>query len=341
VNLVFAIIITEDAIMKILFIGGTGVISSACSALALQRGFDLYLLNRGQSPRPAPPGAKLLAADIRKPDTVSSALENMHFDCVVDWVAFTPDHIQTDLELFSGCTDQYIFISSASAYHKPPRFLPITESTPLHNPWWEYSRNKAACEALLMVEYKNKDFPVTIVRPSHTYDQTLLPFHGGYTVVARMLAGKPVVVHGDGTSLWTLTHHKDFAVGFVGLLGNPHAIGEAFHITSDEWLSWDQIHEIVAQAAGVKPHMVHVPSDLIASIDQVWGASLLGDKSHSMIFDNSKIRRLVTDFNPVIPFWQGTREIIAWYNADPTRQVVNTALDTTHDRLIEIIEGSY
>jgi len=323
--------------MKILFIGGTGVISSACSALALERGLDLYLLNRGQSQRPAPPEAKVLAADIRQPESVLMALGDLYFDCVVDWVAFTPEHIQIDLELFRGRTDQYIFISSASAYHKPLRFLPITESTPLHNPWWEYSRNKAACEALLMEAYKSDGFPVTIVRPSHTYDQTLLPFHGGYTTVARMRAGKPVIVHGDGTSLWTLTHHKDFAVGLVGLLGNPHAIGEAFHITSDEWLSWNQIYEIIARAAGIEPHLVHVPSDLIAAHDPVWGASLLGDKAHSMIFDNSKIRRLVTDFNPVIPFWQGAREIIAWYDADPSRQVVNPSLDALQDKLIAVL----
>ncbi len=326
--------------MKILFIGGTGVISSACTALALQRGLDLYLLNRGQSPRPAPSEAKILPADIRQPESVIQALGDLHFDCVVDWVAFTPEHIQTDLEIFRGRTDQYIFISSASAYHKPPRFLPVTESTPLYNPWWEYSRNKAACEALLMEAYKTDNFPVTIVRPSHTYDQTLLPFHGGYTTVARMRAGKPVVVHGDGTSLWTLTHHKDFAVGMVGLLGNPHTVGEAFHITSDEWLSWNQIYEIVARAAGVKPQLMHVPSDTIAAFDPVWGASLLGDKAHSMIFDNSKIRRLVPDFNPVIPFWQGAREIIAWYDAGPARQAVNPTLDALHDQLIAVTAGN-
>lgn len=324
--------------MKILFIGGTGVISSACSALALERGLDLYLLNRGQSQRPVPPHAKLIPSDIRRPETVAEALGSLHFDCVVDWVAYNPDHIHTDLELFRGRTDQYIFISSASAYHKPPRFLPITESTPLHNPWWEYSRNKAACETLLMDEYTDSGFPVTIVRPSHTYDQTLLPFHGGYTTLGRMIAGQPVVVPGDGTSLWTLTHHKDFAVGMVGLLGNPHAVGEAFHITSDEWLSWNQIYELVARAAGVEPRLVHVPSDLIAAFDPVWGASLLGDKSHSVIFDNSKIRRLVPDFHPVIPFWQGAKEIVAWYTADSARQGINPTLNSLQDRLIAMLE---
>ncbi len=325
--------------MKILFIGGTGVISSACSVLALERGLELYLLNRGQSQRPAPAQAKILAADIRSPLSVQQALGDLHFDCVVDWVAFTPEHIQTDLELFRGRTDQYIFISSASAYHKPPRSLPVTESTPLHNPWWEYSRNKADCEEMLFVAYKADGFPVTIVRPSHTYDETLLPFHGGYTTLARMIAGKPVVVHGDGTSLWTLTHHRDFAVGLVGLLGNPQAVGEVFHITSDEWLSWNQIFEIVARAAGVEPRLVHIPSELIATFDPVWGASLLGDKAHSMIFDNSKIRRLVPDFNPVIPFWRGAREIVAWYNADPHRQVINPTLDALQDKLTAMLIG--
>jgi len=319
--------------MKILFIGGTGVISSACSTLALERGLELYLLNRGQSQRPSLPQAKMLAADIRKPDTVISALGDRHFDCVVDWVAYTPEHAQTDLDLFRDRTNQYVFISSASAYIKPPPSLPVTESTPLHNPWWEYSRNKAACEALLMGAFFGNGFPVTIVRPSHTYDKTLLPFHGGYTTLGRMLAGKPVIVHGDGTSLWTLTHNKDFAVGLVGLLGNPHALGEAFHITSDESLNWNQIYEIVARAAGVEPKLVHVPSEWIAALDPVWGASLLGDKSHSMIFDNTKIRRLVPDFNPIIPFWQGAQEITTWYAADSARQVMNPFLDSLQDQL--------
>ena len=182
-------------------------------------------------------------------------------------------------------------------------------------------------------------FPVTIVRPSHTYDQTLLPFDGGYTVVARMRAGKKVVVHGDGTSLWTMTHHADFAVGLVGLLGNPHAIGETFHITSDEWLSWNQIYQIVAQAAGIEPRLVHVPSDLIAAFDPAWGASLVGDKSHSMIFDNSKIRRLVPGFHPRIPFWQGAQQVMAWYDADPARQIVNPAVDALQDRIILAMES--
>jgi nucleoside-diphosphate-sugar epimerase len=327
--------------MKVLFIGGTGIISSACSELALEQGIDLYLLNRGRSSRPVPAGAKALQADIRQPSSVTTALGNLTFDSVVEWVAYTPDHVQVDLELFRQRTRQYIFISSASAYQTPPAFLPVQESTPLHNPFWQYSRDKAACEALLEQAGLQEGFPFTIVRPSHTYDRTLLPFHGGYTCVARMRLGKAVVVHGDGTSLWTLTHHRDFAVGLVGLLGNPHAIGNTFHITSDEWLSWNQIYTLIAQAAGVEPQLVHVPSELIAAYDPVWGASLLGDKAHSMIFDNSKIRRLVPDFKPSIPFWQGAQEIIAWYDADVSRQLVDPYVDEVQDRLVAAMKRAW
>ena len=324
--------------MRVLFIGGTGIISSACSELALQHGIELYLLNRGRSDRPAAAGAKTLRGDIRQPDTVSEALGDLKFDSVVDWVAFTPDQVKSDMQLFRERTRQYIFISSASAYQKPPSSLPILESTPLINPFWQYSRDKAACEALLENAGREEEFPFTIVRPSHTYDRTLLPFDGGYTIVARMKAGKPVVVHGDGTSLWTLTHHRDFAVGFVGLLGNPLSFGQSYHITSDESLSWNQIYDIVARAAGVEAKLVHVPSEVIARYDPEWGCSLLGDKAHSVIFDNHKIRRLVPEFQPVIPFWQGVKEIIAWYEADRARQVVDPVVDELQDRLIAAME---
>lgn len=327
--------------MKVLFIGGTGIISSACSQLALQKGIELYLLNRGKSFRPVPAGAKVLEGDIRSIEPARAALAELSFDAVVDWVAFTTQHIETDLALFAGRTRQYIFISSASAYQTPPGFLPITESTPLHNPEWEYSRNKTACEERLMLAYRQDNFPMTVVRPSHTYDATLLPFHGGYTNVARMRQGKPVLVHGDGTSLWTMTHNTDFAVGLVGLLGNPHAIGNAFHITSDEWLSWNQIYTLVAEAAGVTPQLVHAPSELIAAFDPSLGPGLLGDKSHSMIFDNSKIRRLVPEFQPRIPFWQGAREIIAWYDAHPEFQKVEGEFDAMQDKIIEAIQSIY
>jgi nucleoside-diphosphate-sugar epimerase len=321
--------------MRVLFIGGTGIISSACSELAIQQGMELYLLNRGKSIRPMAKGAIHLEADIRQPATVSSALGGLTFDAVVEWLAFTTEHIRSDIELFHSRTKQFVFISSASAYQKPPSSLPITESTPLVNPFWQYSRDKAACEALLEQAGRDSGFPFTIVRPSHTYDRTLLPFRDGYTTVARMRANKPVVVHGDGASLWTMTHHRDFAVGLVGLLGNPSAIGQAFHITSDESLSWNQIYMIVGHAAGMEPQLVHVPSELIARYDPAWGASLLGDKTHSMIFDNRKIRQFVPQFNPVTPFWQGAQEIMAWYDADTTRQVINREADLLQDRLID------
>lgn len=323
--------------MRVLFIGGTGVISSACSELALRRGIELYLLNRGTSKRSAPEGAAILQGDIRQTGTIEAILGSLRFDAVVNWVAYTPDQVEADIKLFGGRTSQYIFISSASAYQKPPESLPITENTPLHNPFWQYSRNKAACEKRLEQAGRESDFPFTIVRPSHTYDRTLLPFHGGYTDVARMRAGKPVIVHGDGTSLWTLTHHADFAVGFVGMLGNPQAIGQSYHITSDEWLTWNDIYATIARAAGVEAQLVHAPSELIARFDAEWGASLLGDKMYSLIFDNSKIRQLVPDFKPVIPFRQGAQEIIAWYDEDESRQVVEPYVDRVQDQLVEVM----
>lgn len=320
--------------MKILFIGGTGVISSACSALALERGFELFLLNRGKSSRPVPEGAKVLNADIRDAASVEAALGGHRFDAVVDWIAYTPEHIESDIRHFKGRTSQFVFISSASAYQKPVLSLPITESTPLINPHWAYSRAKIACEDLLLRAAREDNFPITIVRPSHTYDRTLIPDDSGWTTIDRMRSGKEIVVHGDGTTTWVLTHHKDFAKGFVGLLGNPRAIGDAFHITSDEVLTWNQIVEILAGAAGTKARIVHLPSDFIATHDERWGAGLLGDKSHSVIFDNSKIKQAVPGFVATIPFHQGAREIIAWYDADPARQKVNKERDSLIDTMI-------
>jgi nucleoside-diphosphate-sugar epimerase len=320
--------------MKILFIGGTGTISSACSQLAVQRGFELFLLNRGQSVRNAPEAAQILTGDIRDKDSVKAVLGKHHFDAVVDWIAFTPEHIETDLELFRGRTGQFIFISSASVYQTPPARLPVTESTPLYNPFWQYSRDKIACEERLMRAYAEENFSVTIVRPSHTYDRASLPLTGRYTAVDRMRKGKKVIVHGDGTSLWTLTSARDFAKGFIGLPGNSHALGEAFHITSDELLTWNQIYEIVARAAGTTAQIVHVPSDVIAAYDKDWGDGLLGDKSHSMIFDNTKIKRIVPDFTATIPFSRGVEEIIAWHDADPARQIVDERLNRLMDKII-------
>ena len=321
--------------MKVLFIGGTGKISSACTPLAAARGFEMYLLNRGQTDRPVPPGVTVLNGDIRDRASATAALAGHTFDVVVDWIAFTPEQVETDLALFKGRVGQYIFISSASAYQTPPASLPATESTPLDNPYWLYSRNKIACEELLLREYRDNKFPMTIVRPSHTYDKTLFPFNGGYTTIHRMRQGKPVVIHVDGTSLWTMTHHTDFAKGFVGLLGNSRAIGDAFHITSDEWLNWNQIYEIFARAAGVaNPTYVHIPSDLINAYDPILGAGLLGDKANSMIFDNSKIKRLVPDFICTTPLSRGAEEVMVWYDADPARQVVDQAMDELYDRIL-------
>ncbi len=321
--------------MRVLFIGGTGVISSACTDLAAERGIELYVLNRGQSWRPIPDEVTRLMGDIRDPDSARAAIGALDFDAVVDWVAFTPEHIETDFELFRDRTAHYIFISSASAYQTPPTSLPVTESTILDNPVWQYSRDKIACEKRLIRAYREEKFPCTIVRPSHTYDCTLLPPHGKLTVIDRMRRGKPVIVHGDGSSVWTLTHHRDFAKGLVGLLGREDTVGEAFHITSDEWLTWDRIHHILAHAAGATADIVHVPSEVIHGYDREWGDSLLGDKAHSMIFDNSKIKRSVPDFAATIPFSQGAEEIIAWYDADPSRRIVDHQLDKTMDRIIE------
>jgi nucleoside-diphosphate-sugar epimerase len=320
--------------LRVLFIGGSGVISSACARVAAGSGIDLYVLNRGQStPRPLPPGVRELRADVRNPASVRDVLKDLDFDSVVDWVAFTPEHVGTDIDLFRGRTGQYVFISTASAYQTPPSRLPVTESTPLRNPFWRYSRDKIACEDLLVRAYRDEGFPATIVRPSHTYDETKVPLSGGWTVLARMLAGKPVIVHGDGTSLWTLTHHDDFARGFVPLLGHPRALGEAFHIPSDDFLTWDQIAHALASALGVTARITHVASDAIAAADPEWGAGLLGDKAHSMVFDNSKLRSLVPGWHAVIPFERGAREIVSWHRGDPARQVVDEHMDALMDKL--------
>ena len=320
--------------LRVLFIGGSGVISSACAREAVNAGIDLYVLNRGQSTtRPLPDGVAELRADVRNPEAVRDAIDGFDFDSVVDWVAFTTEHVSSDIDVFRGRTGQYVFISSASAYQTPPARLPVTESTPLRNPFWQYSRDKIACEDLLVREYRENNFPATIVRPSHTYDATKTVLSGGWTALARMLAGKPVIVHGDGTSLWTVTHNTDFARGFVPLLAHPRTLGEAFQITSDDVLTWDQIAHALAAALGVTARLVHVPSDAIAAADPGWGAGLLGDKAHSMVFDNSKLRSVVPGWRAVIPFERGAREIADWYLADPARQVPDERLDALMDKL--------
>lgn len=320
--------------MKVLFIGGSGIISSACSRLAVEQGVDLYVFNRGRTQRSLPENVHLIQGDIRDLEAARQTLRGYEFDVVVDWVAFTTDHIAGDLELFRDRTGQYIFISSASAYQKPPARLPITEETPLSNPFWEYSRNKIACEKNLMAAYEKDGFPVTIVRPSHTYDRTLLPFHGRYTIIDRMRRGQPIVIHGDGTSIWTMTHHRDFARAFNALLGDERTIGQAYQITSDEWLTWDAIAHTLAEAAGVEARIIHVPSEIIARYDPDWGDSLLGDKSHSAIFDNSKIRQIIPGFRAEIPFTEGAREIMAWYDATPDARQIDSAFNAMLDRII-------
>lgn len=328
--------------MKVLFIGGTGVISSACSKQAVEQGMELFVLNRGQTTiRSVPKGAHTLHADIRNIASVKQVIEDLCFDVVVDWVAFTPDHVKQDLDLFRGRTGQYVFISSASVYQTPPALLPVTESTWIDNPIWDYSQNKIACEELLVKTYHDEKFPITIVRPSHTYDKSYIPLEGGYTAIDRMRKGKEVIVHGDGASLWTLTHNEDFARGFLGLLGNSHAIGETFHITSDEWLSWNQIVEILANAAGVSARIVHVPSEFIAAFDKDWGDGLLGDKAHSTIFDNSKIKRTVPGYTAGIHFSQGAREMIAWHDAHHELQTIDNHFNSLCDRIISAYRSAW
>ncbi|HUX52530.1 MAG TPA: SDR family oxidoreductase [Spirochaetia bacterium] len=312
--------------MKVLFIGGTGNISLDCTHEAVKAGIELYHLNRGQRRVALPPGVKTLTGDIRKPDEVARIIKDMQFDVVVDWIAFVPEHIETDIRLFSGKTAQFIFISSASVYKKPVTESIITEGTMLHNPFWEYSRNKIACEERLVREYRERGFPITIVRPSHTYSTGWFPTTFGsadFTVPARMLAGKPIVVHGDGQSLWTLTHTKDFAVGFNGLLGNDKAIGEVFQITTDEALSWDEIHRIIGRSLGVVPKIVHIPSDFIANYSAELGSGILGDKAYSVIFDNTKIKRWVPSYKAVIPFHVGMRWSAEWHHAHPESAVID------------------
>jgi nucleoside-diphosphate-sugar epimerase len=322
--------------MKVLFIGGTGNISVAVSKLAVARGIELYLLNRGQQGVTIE-GAQTITADIRQPDQVRAALGKHRFDAVVNWIAYVEPDTERDLTLFGGRCGQYIFISSASVYQKPVTHPIITESTPLANPHWQYSRNKIACEERLMRAYREEGFPITIVRPSHTYDKHI-PISVGnwasYQIPKRMLAGQPVIVHGDGTSLWTLTHSEDFAKGFVGLLGHPQAIGHAFNITSDFVLTWDQIYEQIGAALGVQPHIAHIPSEFIAQVDPASGPGLLGDKMWCAIFDNSKIKRFVPDFVATIPFHEGIRRTLAWFQTDPQRMVVAPEDDAKYEQIL-------
>jgi nucleoside-diphosphate-sugar epimerase len=323
--------------MKILFIGGTGTISSACAQLALARGFELTLLNRGR--QPARPGAWQITVDITNFAATTAAFDNERWDAVVDFISYTPADVEQRIALFRGRTGQFIFISSASAYQKPPLQFPITESTPLVNPFWDYSRNKIACEERLLRAIREEKFPVTIIRPSWTYDERRItvPVNSkkSFTVVDRLRRGQPVIVPGDGTSLWTMTHNTDFAKGLVGLLGHQDAIGQAFHITSDEVLTWNQIYETVAEVAGVpKPKLVHIASDFITACLPEFAGGLHGDKANSAVFDNSKIKRFVPDFVATTKFRDGIARSVKWFDADPARQEVDAEANAAWDKLI-------
>jgi nucleoside-diphosphate-sugar epimerase len=331
--------------MNILFIGGTGNISAACVRRALDEGHAVSVLNRGSRDIDAyigRPGAVSLIADIHDEQAAAHVLNNRVFDVVANFIAFTPEDVERDIRLFSERCGQYVFISSASVYEKPPGTPFITESHPLRNPYWAYSRDKIACEAVCTQAYRERGFPAVIVRPSLTY-QTVIPLALGgwddYGIIKRMRAGKPIIVHGDGTSLWTVTHSEDFARGFNGLLGQPSTHGHAFHITSDEVLTWNDIHEAVAAAAGVEPHLVHIPSDFIIAAAKAAGqgwleGSLLGDKAASVIFDNTKIKRFVPGFQARIPFREGIRRTIAWFEADAARRKVDPAGDVFLDGIL-------
>jgi len=329
--------------MKVLFIGGSGIISTACTQLAAQRGMKLTLVNRGRHKVSLPAGVKSITVDVHDVAAAQKAFDGASYDVVVDWVAYTPKDIERDLQLFRGRTRQFIFISSASAYQKPGTHYLITESTPLANPHWDYSRNKIACEDRLMKAYREEGFPVTIVRPSLTYGDTQIPlitnsWQKPYTIVDRMLKKKKVVVPGDGTSLWVITHNSDFAKGFVGLLGHEQAIGHAFHITSEEALTWDQYYRITAAALGVEANIIHIPSDFIIACIPSQEGSLIGDKSVSVVFDNTKIRRFVPGYCATTRFDEGIRRTLAWFQADSDRQQVDADENAAWDKVIDSYE---
>ncbi len=327
--------------MKILFLGGTGIISTACTQLAVARGFDVTLLNRSR--RDTIPGTRQLVADINAPEA-AAVLKDRQWDAVVDFIAFDAAAIEQRLPLFRGQTRQYVFISTASAYQKPLAHALITESTPLVNPFWEYSRLKIAAEERLVHAYREEAFPITIVRPSLTYGDTVIPlvlnsWAHSFTAIARLRAGKPLVIPGDGLSLWTITHNSDFARGLVGLLGQTAAIGHAFHITSDEALTWNQIFQATAEVAGVaSPRFVHIASDFITACYPETTGTLLGDKSHSAIFDNTKIKTFVPGFAATTRFRDGITSTLRSFDADPRRQTIDTAVDARWDRLIGCYE---
>ncbi|MBQ4094850.1 MAG: SDR family oxidoreductase [Oscillospiraceae bacterium] len=330
--------------MKVLLIGGTGTISMAITKLLLQKGEEVWLLNRGTRTAELPEGANFITTDIGNEEETAKKLEGMTFDAVCEFIGFVPSQLERDYRLFAGKTKQYIYISSASAYQKPLSDFKITESTPLSNPYWQYSRDKIACEEYLMKMYRENGFPVTIVRPSHTYDERSVPLgvhgnKGSWQVVKRMMEGKPVIIHGDGTSLWTMTHNSDFAKAYVGLIGNIHAIGEAYHITSDESVTWNQIYQIIADALGVKLNAYYVPSDFLAKTSNYdFTGSLIGDKSNSVVFDNSKVKRAVPDFVATTRLDMGIKLAIKNILSKPELQVEDPEFDEWCDKVIDSLE---
>lgn len=329
---------------KALLIGGTGTISMAITRLLSTMNWEVELLNRGNRNSDIPENVKVICADIDDEKTVLDAIGDTVYDCVCEFIGFVPEQIERDIRLFEGRTKQYIYISSASAYHKPVMSHVITEGTALANPYWEYSRNKIACEDLLMSAYRDRQFPVTIVRPSHTYDERSVPLgvhgnKGSYQVIKRMLEGKPVIIHGDGTSLWTMTHNSDFAKGYVGLMGNPHAIGEAFQITNDESLTWNQIYKAIADALQVELKAYHVSSDfLVACSDYDFEGGLIGDKACSVVFDNSKLKKAVPGFTPTVRFEDGIRMTLDYISEHPEYQIEDKEFDEWCDRIIDALE---
>jgi nucleoside-diphosphate-sugar epimerase len=323
--------------MKVLFIGGTGNISTSSSKLAIEKGIDLYHLNRGQTLVKIPK-VKTILGDINKPNELHE-LKKHDWDVVVNWIAFTPQDIERDIELFRGKTKQYIFISSASAYQKPLNYPVITESTPLHNNLAVYSNNKIQCEERLLKAFREENFPMTIVRPSLTYDTVIPIAIGGfkeYTTADRILKGKPIIIHGDGTSLWTVTHADDFAKGLVGLLGLTQAIGHAFHITSDEVLTWNMIYKILADSLNCELNAVHIASDFICKIEPYYIEKLLADKAESVIFDNTKIKTFVPEFKATIPFAVGIKRTLKWLDENPEMKVISSE---TNQRIETILKA--
>lgn len=333
---------------KALFIGGTGTISTAISKLVAQSpDWELYVINRGSRNNVLPKNVKTITiADINNEDEAREKLAEYEFDCVCDFICFVPEQIKRDYRLFKGKTKQMMFISSASAYQKPVGNYLINEATPLANPYWEYSRNKIACEDFLMEKYRKEQFPITIIRPSHTYDERSIPLgvhgkNGSWQVVKRMLAGKPVIVHGDGTSLWTMTHNSDFAKGFFGLMGNIHAIGEAFQITSDETVTWNQVYQSIADSLGVTYKPYYVASEFLAAVsDYDFTGSLIGDKANSVVFDNTKLKKAVPDFKATVRFDQGVRKTIEFVLSHPEYQKEDKEFDEWCDKVIDTLENA-